>query len=163
MTYFYVKIYQPAMKRRLFLILLLLSPFKFQGVSATKIPASTGTLTVIISNFKNDKGSAAIELFNREKGFPKSADLALKTSFVPITNKKAVAVFENLPGGEYAVAVFHDENGNKKMDTNFLGIPKEGIGASNNAKGHFGPPKYQDAKFTFNGTAQTIYINITYL
>ncbi|HEY2580953.1 MAG TPA: DUF2141 domain-containing protein [Mucilaginibacter sp.] len=151
------------MKRRLIFTLLLLSPFKFQGISAAKFLTSAGTLTVVISNFRNDRGNAALALYNQEKGFPKSPDKALKLSFVSINNKKATAVFENLPAGEYAVAVFHDENNNKKMDTNFLGIPKEGVGASNNARGHFGPPKYQDAKFNFNGSTQTIYIAITYL
>lgn len=74
-----------------------------------------------------------------------------------------MAVFQNLPAGEYAVSVYHDENNNKKMDTNFFGIPKEGVGASNNARGHLGPPKYKDAKFLFNGKSQTIQIQIVYL
>ena len=55
--------------------------------------------------------------------------------------------FKEIPKGEYAVAVFHDKNSNEKMDVNFLGIPKEAYGCSNNAKGFMGPPKYEDAKF----------------
>ena len=64
-----------------------------------------------------------------------------------IENKKSVVIFKNLPRGEYAVSFVHDENDNKKMDTNFLGIPKEDYGCSNNATGFMGPPKYEDAKF----------------
>jgi len=53
--------------------------------------------------------------------------------------------------GKYAVSVFHDENSNGKLDTNFLGIPREGVGASNNAKGHFGPRN--SARQRFNSRA----------
>jgi uncharacterized protein (DUF2141 family) len=122
-----------------------------------------GVLSVVISGFKSDKGTSVVTLYNNSEGFPKSPEKALKTMTIRIVNQQALADFENLPHGEYAVSVYHDENGNKKMDTNFLGIPKEGVGASNNAKGHFGPPKYSDAKFYFNGDQQTITIKIVYL
>ena len=56
-------------------------------------------------------------------------------------------VLEEIPEGEYAIAVFHDENTNGKLDTNFLGIPKEQYGFSNHAKGQMKPPKFEDAKF----------------
>ena len=151
------------MKRYVSIFLLFPGFLGFSAKSPKKILPSTGTLTVIVSDFRSNRGSAVVELFNKEKGFPKSPEKALKILSAPISNKKAVVVFENLPGGEYAVSVFHDENNNKKLDTNFLGIPKEGVGASNNAKGHFGPPKYIDAKFSFNGDPETIAINITYL
>jgi uncharacterized protein (DUF2141 family) len=128
-----------------------------------KATTNAGVLTVTISNFKNDRGSAVVSLYNNSDGFPKSPDKALKKMSVRILNNQAVADFESLPAGEYAVSVYHDENGNKKMDTNFFGIPKEGVGNSNNAKGHFGPPKYADAKFSFNGDKQTISIKIVYL
>ena len=62
-------------------------------------------------------------------------------------NKKATAIFKNIARGMYAISVFHDKNDNKKMDTNFVGIPKEPTGMSNGAKAFFGPPKYKDAKF----------------
>jgi uncharacterized protein (DUF2141 family) len=65
--------------------------------------------------------------------------------------------------GTYAVYVFHDEDHNKKLKTNFFGMPKEGMGVSNNAKGHFGHPKYDDAKFNFNKPEQTISISLSYL
>jgi uncharacterized protein (DUF2141 family) len=122
-----------------------------------------GVLSVMISNFKNDKGTAVVTLYNNSEGFPKSPEKALKKMTIRIVNRQAMAEFEGLPPGEYAVSVYHDENGNKKMDTNFFGIPKEGVGNSNNAKGHFGPPKYSDARFNFNGEKQTITIKIVYL
>ena len=64
-----------------------------------------------------------------------------------ITNNQCVVTFENIPSGIYAVSIFHDENDNGKMDTNFMGIPKEDYGCSNDASGFMGPPKWSDAKF----------------
>ncbi len=49
------------------------------------------------------------------------------------------------------------------MDSNFFGIPKEGVGVSNGARGHMGPPRYKDAKFNFTGNSQSITINLVYL
>ena len=76
-----------------------------------------------------------------------------------IKNKKTVVIFKNLPKGVYAISSFHDINDNKKMDTNFIGIPKEPIGMSNNAKGFMGPPKYKDSKFNLE-TNKTISIKV---
>ena len=58
--------------------------------------------------------------------------------------------------GDYAVSVFHDENSNGKLDRNFMGMPKEGVGKSNDAAGHFGPPKYDDARFSYKGGQQCV-------
>ena len=70
-----------------------------------------------------------------------------------------VAVVE-LPPGEYAVSIFYDVNANGELDTNFIGIPKEPVALSNNAKAKFGPPKYKDARFTLSseGIVQSIEI-----
>jgi uncharacterized protein (DUF2141 family) len=128
-----------------------------------RMPASNGTLTVTLLKFRNDLGQTGVALYNKEEAFPKHPDKAVKIIYAPIRDQKAVVVFESLPPGEYAISVFHDENKNGKMDANFLGIPKEGVGASNNARGHLGPPSYKDAKFNFNGGVQSISINIVYL
>jgi uncharacterized protein (DUF2141 family) len=148
--------------------ILLFGLFYFQYTSTPLFGQQTtlvkgGLLSVMITNFKNDKGSVVVALYSNAEGFPKSPEKAYRVLTLQIVNKQAVADFGNLPPGEYGVSVYHDENGNKKMDTNFFGIPKEGVGNSNNAKGHFGPPKYSDAKFEFNGDKQTITIKIVYL
>jgi uncharacterized protein (DUF2141 family) len=54
----------------------------------------------------------------------------------------------HLPPGEYALSIFYDSNNNGELDTNFIGIPKEPVALSNNARPKFGPPKYKDAVFT---------------
>jgi hypothetical protein len=67
-------------------------------------------------------------------------------------NRLAVRDFVGrAPNATYAISVFHGENSNGKLDTNFLGMPRGGMGASNGAKGHFGPPKFVAAAFRFQG------------
>ena len=65
-------------------------------------------------------------------------------------------------GINYGVAVFHDENGNRKFDENFLGIPKEGQGASNGAVGRHGPPIFDDARFLLDEGTKSLTINLHY-
>ena len=139
------------------LSILLIAHSKAQTSADTK-----GKIEVVINNFRSNKGSVYVILFNKPDGFP-DVNKGFKTLSKKIINKGAGVEFDNLPQGEYAISVFHDENDNKVLDRNFLGIPKEGVGASNNAKGHFGPPKYRDAKFYLKSDFKTISINITYL
>lgn len=101
-------------------------------------------IEVEISGFKNDNGSAMIGLYNTKDSF---MGKGIKSAKTIVKNKKTFAVFTNIPTGTYAISFFHDENSNGKIDRNFIGIPKEGYGTSNDAKGFMGPPKYEDAKF----------------
>jgi uncharacterized protein (DUF2141 family) len=71
----------------------------------------------------------------------------------PLSRKMAVPVaqarsirFNDLPSGNYAIALIHDENSNNKMDTSF-GLPREGFGFSRNPVIRFGPPKFAEAQF----------------
>lgn len=68
----------------------------------------------------------------------------------------------NLPAGRYAVQAFLDENGNGEVDRALFGIPKEGVGFSNDAKIRLGPPKFAEAVFAFDGNARTIRLNLRY-
>ena len=67
---------------------------------------------------------------------------------------------EEVPYGEYGVAVFHDVNGNGKNDSNFIGIPKEPYGFSNNARRKFGPAKWDKARFVFSSPTTEIEIEV---
>jgi uncharacterized protein (DUF2141 family) len=98
-------------------------------------------------------------LYNSAEGYPKNASVAFRLSYAPISTGKSTLILEGIPAGIYAIACYHDENNNGKLDSNLLGIPVEGTGASNNARGSMGPPKFQDAKFVINSdTSQTIKI-----
>jgi len=111
------------------------------------LSAQNVTLTVSISGLKNDTGLVQIGLFNSEGTFLKTI---YKGNSAEIKSKAATLTFFNIPKGVYAISAFHDKNKNGKLDMNFMGIPKEDVACSNNAKGFMGPPKYEDAKFTLN-------------
>lgn len=125
--------------------------------------AKSQALTIHISGLRNDEGRCLVNVFNQAKGFPTDPSAAMKSASAPIRDGRCTITLNDLAYGEYAISVLHDENGNGKPDTNFLGIPKEGIGTSNNAKGRLGPPAYADCRFTCTGQAQSIFITIQYL
>lgn len=117
---------------------------------------SNNSVTIVVEGAKSNDGYMFIALYNSESDFLKSA---YKRAKIKIENKMCTTVFEDLPEGIYAVSIFHDENDNGKMDTNFFGIPTEDYGCSNNARGVMGPPKWQDAKFELK-ESQTIKITL---
>lgn len=104
---------------------------------------SQGTLVVTVSNIKKFEGDVRVGLFNNENDFLKKA---VDGKVTRATDGSVVVTFEGLPDGEYAISVFHDENANEKLDTNFVGIPKEGFAFGNNAMGMFGPPSFEKSK-----------------
>ena len=118
---------------------------------------------VEIRGFRSDKGKALVALFAAKKGFPDKPAHALRRAEVTIQGGTARATFAKLPAGTYAVAVLHDEDGNKSMKTGLFGIPKEGYGASQDARGDFGPPSFGDAKFDIRaGRRVTTRIKLVY-
>jgi uncharacterized protein (DUF2141 family) len=80
--------------------------------------------------------------------------------FLPV--EKCIITFTNLKAGSYAIRYFHDENSNKELDTKFLGIPKEGIGFSNDAYGKFGPKDFKHWLFEVKGNTQIKLITTYY-
>lgn len=104
-------------------------------------------LIVKISNVKELRGEMKIALYNDKTSFDKQEN-PIATAQIPVDKNTIEVKFENLsPSKDYALAVHHDANSNGKIDTNLLGIPKEGFCFSNNAMGSFGPPSYEDCKF----------------
>jgi uncharacterized protein (DUF2141 family) len=122
----------------------------------------SGILRVNIVNLRNNNGSVKISLYNSPGGFPDDASKAYRIASAKISNNTAVVKFENLPYGVYAIAILHDENNNNKMDFQFKIKPKEGYGASNDAKARFGPPDFEDAKFMLSEPEKKININTSY-
>ncbi|WP_026776919.1 DUF2141 domain-containing protein [Polaribacter sp. Hel_I_88] len=116
----------------------------FTSILTTTAQEETFDLTVNISGLSSDKGTLLVGVYNKKEDF---LNKQFKGEISKIKDNKSVVTFKDLPKGEYAVSFVHDENDNKKMDTNFMGIPKEDYGCSNNATGFMGPPKYEDAKF----------------
>lgn len=104
-------------------------------------------LEVTIRGMKSEKGSVLIALYDSEGSFMKKHIASRK---VKAAERSLTIVFDNLKPGNYAVSTFHDENENEKLDSNFFGIPKELYGFSNNAKGSFGPPSFDNARVTID-------------
>ena len=130
-------------------------------LTASWVLATDGTesskLTVIIKNLKSQEGNVGITLFDSdekflEEGLEEKTVRSSSTGFVEI-------VFENLPHGTYAISAMHDEDGDGELNTAVFGIPTEPYGFSNDARGKFGPPSFDESKFIINGD-KTIEINV---
>lgn len=117
------------------------------GAGSAKTAAGRFRITVTVPNVRNDKGTLLISLFGQADGFPGDAAKAFARKSVPIGNGRATVAFDGVPAGTWAIGILHDENGNLKMDRYGIGIPKEGVGASNNRKILAGPPKFKGASF----------------
>jgi uncharacterized protein (DUF2141 family) len=152
-----------------FITLLLLSFAVSTGQLPAETPSTkpecsqTGCIRIRVFDLRNHDGDLGIALFNEKKGFPGKAEKALLKGGVSSEGEAHVYVFENIPYGTYAVSVMHDENRNGKLDSNFIGIPKEGVGASNNPRSRFGPPSFDDASFQLDRAEVDLEIHLKYL
>tara|TARA_Y100001933_G_scaffold265270_1_gene339257 strand:+ start:37951 stop:38316 length:366 start_codon:yes stop_codon:yes gene_type:complete len=108
--------------------------------------SSQNTISVHVHNVLSDKGDVNVAVYNSDASFLSFDEVY--TTGTEAAHKGLVKLqIEDLPSGEYALAVFHDENGNGKLDTNWLGIPKERVAFSKGKMKTFGPPKYQECAF----------------
>ncbi len=125
-------------------------------------PIGSGKIIVSVSALRNQSGMLRVAIFSQKKGFPANAKAVRWAKASPITELPMTLEFAGIPPGTYAVSALHDENNNNKLDTNWIGIPKEGFGVSNNRLRKFGPPKFSDAKFELGATPLTLPIVIHY-
>ncbi|MCK6616175.1 MAG: DUF2141 domain-containing protein [Cyclobacteriaceae bacterium] len=101
------------------------------------------TVEVRIANIKVIEGTVRMALYNNSADFMKKHKAVRE---VAVEGTSVTVIFENLEPGEYAISCYHDVNNNNKLDSNFMGIPREPYGFSNNARGTFGPPSFEDAR-----------------
>jgi uncharacterized protein (DUF2141 family) len=104
----------------------------------------TGTITVVATGAASERGTVLIQLANSAADYGSDTG-GFRSAEIKPAGGGGGAPFENVPYGDYAVKVFHDENDNKKLDIGLRG-PKERYGFSNGARGLFGPPSFADAK-----------------
>lgn len=129
-------------------------------ISLTSKAQNTGVFIVNITGINEIEGIVYVNIYNSKDGFPTEPEKAMIIKQDTVTSKSITVRFENIEDGYYAVSVYHDENSNKELDTNFLGIPNEPIGVSNNAHGTMGPPSFEDAMFNFiNNKSIVIELN----
>ena len=115
-----------------------------------KYPAAN-TLKVTLSNLKQANGYAGIGLYSTAASFP-IAGKAVMVKRIEVKAPGSVEIeLSNVPDGTYAIAATHDLNGNDKFDLNFMGIPKEPYGFSNNIRHSFSAPTFEECKFSVRG------------
>ena len=142
----------------------LLLPLLLGLVSTVAMPAQPKTqshLTVNVRLSPGAHGELAYLVFDSPSGFPGDRGKALRHGFLPIPAGAQQLHFDtDLPPGTYAVSVYEDLNGNRKLDRNMLGIPREPVGVSNNPPAHLGPPRFIECSFRVGDSAQTISITM---
>ncbi|WP_051209908.1 DUF2141 domain-containing protein [Gelidibacter mesophilus] len=104
-------------------------------------------LTINITNIESIKGKVVIGVYSSGKNFLKDG-AEVKNYTFKVDGKSKQIVITDLPKGDYAISMYHDENSDDECNLNFLGIPKEGYGFSNNIKPKFSAPTYEDCKFS---------------
>jgi len=127
------------------------------------VRAKTGEVQVKVTGFRNERGKVFVALWRGKKDFPGTPPAGSPTASVNIVKGVAQTKFVAVPPGTFAVTVFHDEDGDGELKTNFIGIPKEGIGFSRDARGRFGPPGWDAAKLTLEpGEVEPVNITMLY-
>jgi len=123
------------------------------------VAAWAGELRVEIANVRNAAGHVRIDVCPEarflKEDCPYSAEAPARTGITVVT-------LPDLPPGRYAVQAYHDENDNRRVDRMIFGLPKEGIGFSNDARISLGPPKFLDAAFSHGGDGQVIALRMRY-
>lgn len=116
--------------------------------AALAAQAQAADLTVRIGNIADEDGSVFVALFGSDATFQKEVRHGQQIPAALRGKDGSLrVVFADLPPGRYALSVFHDRDGNGKLTTNLMGLPTEPYAFSNDAKGAFGPPRFQDAAF----------------
>ncbi len=103
-------------------------------------------ISIDVHEVPSSKGKISVAVYNSEEGFLKF-DQVFKCDSIAAKKGITQLSIKDLPEGEYALAIFYDENGNDKLDTNWLGIPKEKVAFSNAKMKTFGPPKFKECAF----------------
>ena len=117
------------------------------GAASAAPPPATGRVIVELLNVGSERGEVLVALFRDARGFPDATRAFARHADKARAGSMRV-VFDGVPPGSFAVTVLHDENGNHKMDTGMLGMPKEGYGFSRDAMGRLGPPGFAAAALT---------------
>ena len=113
-------------------------------------------LAIDVKGISSDKGSVLVAIYDK-------ADMWMKkpvgVARMPANKNGVTVLIKDLADGEYAASLFHDENGNGKLDSNAIGMPIEPFGFSNDASGKFGPPPFEKAKFKLDANKKNIVVN----
>jgi len=123
------------------------------AIHAEPAASDTARISVLVGPLRSGNGSVGCRLYTSSDGFPRTAR-GTQNVRVKVTGKSARCVFEKLKPGTYAVTVHHDENDNRKFDTNFVGMPLEGYGVSNNHTYAMSAPRWDESKVVVDAGKQ---------
>lgn len=123
------------------------------------VESHTQTFNLKVSNIKSN-AILKIAFYKKENKFPDEGKFAFAKEVKPSKTGEVILSFTDIPAGEYALAIYQDSNGNKKLDTNMVGYPKEPFGFSQNIKPKFSAPAYEECKITFNANNTTFSIKL---
>lgn len=115
------------------------------------------TLNITIENIQTHEGSIYLAVYDNKEAFMKNH---IAESIKKVGPQSDLSITIALCPGTYAISIFHDENNNGKLDKNFIGIPREPYGFSNNPRIRFGPPGFNDCAFEFSPTKTSIRITL---
>lgn len=132
---------------RVGVITLLLAFLPAGALYAQSTGLSAGPLTIQVVGLESDDGAVRIAL-NDEANYEGEGNV--RAAALSIQDGTAQWTVDDVSPGTYAVRVYHDANDNKELDTNMFGVPQEAFGFSNNARGRFGPPDFEEAAFTLD-------------
>lgn len=128
-------------------------------LTAAAPAALAADLVVRVGGLAVPLGSVGCSLFAGEAGFPMDNSRA-EQQWLPAQADGVFCRFKGVAPGRYAVSIGHDRNGNQRVDTNFLGIPTEQWGVSNNARPTLRAPRFEEAVFTIPADAAEWVIEI---
>ena len=143
----------------MFLLFLL---YNFICQSSPGDPAVYAPIRINITHISSNKGEILIALYSTDKGFPGGKEGATRTVKANAQKGNLVIAIDDVAPGTYAIALFHDTNNDGKLNFNFLGIPKEGYGFSNNASNLFSAPKFKQAAFIHKEMVTQLDIRMKY-
>lgn len=132
--------------------------FMLLQISMNAQEAAKVNLVLNIANIEKPVGNLMIAVYCDTDKFLGDKNFAGQVAKVVTTPYQEMKL--SLPLGKYAVAVYHDLNADGKLNTNFLGIPKEPYGFSNDSMGMFGPPSFEEAAFKIEQDGMKITINL---
>jgi len=123
--------------------------------------AGAADLTVTVSGIRNVSGSVSVGIYNSASSFTKAAE-ALALVRIKARQGSVGFTVHDLTPGQYAVAAYHDENGNGRLDIDPTGVPTEGYGVSNGARNPLGPPEFAKAALELREQNKSVTIDIAY-
>jgi uncharacterized protein (DUF2141 family) len=131
--------------------------------SGPGLAAKAADLVVTITGLRSSRGLVRLCVFPSPEGFPNcegKPDTVHKV--IPASAGRESTTFQDLEPGVYAVSAWHDENATGRVPTNFLGVPKGGVGASNNPHNLVGPPRFTQAAFALRSPRSEVEIMMVY-